>query len=70
MTLINSDKLDREAVLFVIRHEVLHRLLKIEPECLTLDHEGEGSISTTTEEGAFLEGLLDIIHAMMANKTN
>lgn len=70
MTLIASDKLDREAVLYVIGHEVLHRLMKIEPECLTLDHEGEGSIFTTTDEGAFLAGLLDIIHAMMANKTN
>jgi hypothetical protein len=70
MTLIASDKLDREAVLYVIGHEVLHRLMKIEPECLTLDYEGEGSIFTTTDEGTFLAGLLEMIDTMRSNKTN
>jgi len=59
--------LDRESVLYVIAHEVLHRLIKIEPGSLNIDEEGEPSIFTTTEEGKFLAELMDKIDKMRIN---
>lgn len=59
--------LDRESVLYTIAHEVLHRLIKIEPGSLVINEEGEPSILTTTEEGNFLASLMDTIDKMRIN---
>lgn len=59
--------LHREEVLYVIAHEVLHRLMRIEPDSLSIDEEGEPSILTVTEEGNFLASLMDTIDKMRIN---
>lgn len=70
-TLPDASKLSRDEVIFLVAHEILHRIMKIEPDCLTLDHDtGEGSIFTTTDEGQFLAGLLDMLDAMKTRKSN
>lgn len=62
-----ANQLSRDAIIHVIAHEILHRLMKIEPECLVLDYEGEGSIFTTTEEGQFLARLMDMLDTMRSS---
>lgn len=59
--------LDRESVLYTIAHEILHRLIKIEPDSLRIDEEGEPSIFTVTDEGNFLASLMDTIDKMRIN---
>lgn len=56
--------LDREQVVFLIAHEVLHRLMQVEPDAVRLDHNGGGSVLTTTEEGHFLADMLRLIDNM------
>lgn len=71
MTLKDADKLSRDEVIYVVAHQILHRIMKIEPEALILDHEtGNGSLLTTTEEGKFLSELMDMLDAMKTKKTN
>jgi hypothetical protein len=65
-----TNKLDADSALFLLGNEILHRLMQIEPGCLSLDHEGEGSIFTTTEEGKFLSHLMDMIDDMRIKETN
>lgn len=67
MTPSQLKALDRESVLYTIAHEILHRLIKIEPNSLSIDEEGEPSIFTTTEEGNFLASLMDTIDKMRIN---
>ena len=67
MATLQPNTLDREQVISMIAHEILHRLMKIEPECLHLDHENGGSIFTTTDEGKFLSDLLDTLDRMRSD---
>lgn len=61
----SNKSLDANSALFVLGNEILHRLMEIEPGCIVLDHEGEGSgIFTITEEGRFLAKLMDMIDNM------
>jgi hypothetical protein len=64
MKTLQPNTLDREQVINMIAHEILHRLLKIEPECLVLDYEEGGTLFTTTDEGKFLSDLLDTLDRM------
>ena len=56
--------LQREEALFLIAHELLHRLMKIEPHAMSIDGEGEPSILATTDEGGFIADLLGTIDKM------
>lgn len=61
----SNKTLDANSALFVLGNEILHRLMEIEPGCITLDHEtGNGSILTITDEGKFLAKLMDMIDTM------
>ena len=64
MTPSQLQALTREQALFVIAHELLHRLLTIEPNAVRIPPAGDGSLFTVTEEGKFLAGLIKEIDAM------
>lgn len=53
--------LDREQVVFLIAHQVMHRLMQVEPDAMQLGPNGEGSVLTLTEEGRFLADLLAML---------
>lgn len=61
--------LDREDTLFLIAHEVMHRLFAVEPDAVRLDHKGDVSVLTTTEEGSFLADMLKLIDDMRSGPT-
>ena len=61
--------LGREHALFLIAHQLVHRLLEIEPDAVAIDADsGRSGLFTTTEEGAFLATTLRMIDDMMRER--
>lgn len=61
--------LDREQVVFLIAHQVMHRLMQVEPDAMQLKPNGDGSVLTTTEEGRFLADLLAMLQGTVQGVT-
>lgn len=60
--------LDRDQVIFIITHELLHRLMRIEPAAISIDNPtGNLSVFTVTEEGKFLADTLRMLDNMRRN---
>jgi hypothetical protein len=65
MTPSSLHELTRDQILFFIGHEILHRLMEIEPQCLSFDRaSGKGSLLATTPEGNFLVALMGKIDTL------
>lgn len=61
----SSNQSERDAIIGVVAREIFLRLMHIEPGSVTLDFEGgEGSISTTTDEGKFLASMLEMLNSL------
>ena len=57
--------LDREQALFLIGHELIHRLMAIEPKAVAIDPDtGRGDVLATTDEGRFIGDMLKLIDDM------
>lgn len=69
MTPEQLQALDREQALFLVAHELIHRLLQIEPDAVAIDADsGRSGLFTTTEEGTFLATTLRMIDDMMRER--
>ena len=64
----DPERWTRNEALFLIAHELVHRLLEIEPGCISIDPDGQGSMLTTTEEGQFLADTITMIDEMRGIK--
>jgi len=51
-----------DQIVFLATHELLNRVLKLEPDCMTIDAAtGRASFSPLTEEGGFLVSVIEIL---------
>lgn len=65
MTPSDYQKLTREQVIFLVAHQLLHRLLVIEPDALAIDADtGDGSVISFTSEGTFISSMLNMLDNM------
>lgn len=65
MTPSELQALTREQVIFLVGHELLHRLMQVEPDCIAIDNEtGAGSLLTLTPEGTFISSMLGMLDNM------
>jgi len=62
------ENLTRDEALFIIAHELGHRLLEIEPGSISIGPDGQGSMFPKTDEGQFLADTITMIDAMRGIK--
>lgn len=58
--------LSREEALFLVAHEIMHRLLEIEPNAIATDKDsGRSGVLVFTDEGKALAKVLGLIDTMV-----
>lgn len=58
--------LSREEALFLVAHQLMHRLLEIEPNAIATDKDsGRGGVLVFTDEGKAISDVLKLIDSMV-----